>query len=87
MTSVSSSAFPILYKKRKDGKFQVYSISVVEENGFPVILSSSWQDGMKDTSMITDRNVIYEGKNLDFRLTPNDSLIIKEGTKFFEINL
>jgi ATP-dependent DNA ligase len=64
MTSVSSNAFPILYKKRKDGKFQVYSISVVEENGFPVILSSSWQDGMKDTSMITDRNVIYEGKNL-----------------------
>ncbi len=37
----------------------------------------------------TQRNIqkIVEGKNLDFRLTDNDSLIIKEGSKYFEINL
>jgi hypothetical protein len=37
----------------------------------------------------TERNIqkIYEGKKLDFRLTQNDRLIIKEDTQFFEINL
>lgn len=37
----------------------------------------------------TQRNIqtIYEGQNLDFRLTQTDRLIIKEGSKFFEINL
>ncbi len=37
----------------------------------------------------SQRNIqtIYEGKNLDFRLTPNDRIIIKEGSAFFEIVL
>ncbi len=37
----------------------------------------------------TQRNIqkIIEGKGLDFRLTENDSLIIKEGSRYFEINL
>ncbi len=37
----------------------------------------------------TERNIqtIYVAKNLDFRLTQNDTLIIKEGSKFFEIKL
>lgn len=37
----------------------------------------------------TNRNIqtIYKGENLDFRLTQTDMLIIKEGQKFFEINL
>jgi hypothetical protein len=37
----------------------------------------------------TQRNIqtIYKGANLDFRLTQADRLIIKEGTRFFEINL
>jgi hypothetical protein len=37
----------------------------------------------------TTRNIqtIYKGENLDFRLTQTDRLIIKEGSKFFEINL
>lgn len=37
----------------------------------------------------TQRNIqtIYVGKNLDFRLTQTDRLIIKEGSNFFEINL
>lgn len=37
----------------------------------------------------TQRNIqkIYEGKNLDFRLSQNDRIIIKEGARFFEINL
>lgn len=37
----------------------------------------------------TKRNVhkIYEGKNLDFRLTQNDRIVIKEGVRFFEISL
>lgn len=37
----------------------------------------------------TQRNIqkIYIGDNLDFLLTQTDRLIIKEGTKFFEINL
>lgn len=37
----------------------------------------------------TQRNIqtIYIGENLDFRLTQADNLIIKEGSKFFEINL
>lgn len=37
----------------------------------------------------TERNIqkIVSGKNLDFRLTENDGLIIKEGSRYFEINL
>ena len=37
----------------------------------------------------TQRNIqkIIEGANLDFRLTENDSLIVKEGSRYFEINL
>jgi hypothetical protein len=37
----------------------------------------------------TQRNIqtIIKGTNLDFRLTQNDSLIIKEGSRYFEINL
>lgn len=37
----------------------------------------------------TERNIqkIYEGKNLDFRLSQNDRIIVKEGARFFEINL
>lgn len=37
----------------------------------------------------TQRNIqkIYLGQNIDFLLTQTDRLIIKEGTKFFEINL
>ncbi len=37
----------------------------------------------------TTRNIqtIYKGSNLDFRLTQADRLIIKEGSRFFEINL
>lgn len=37
----------------------------------------------------TQRNIqwIVEGKGLDFRLTQNDSLIVKEGSRYFEINL
>jgi hypothetical protein len=37
----------------------------------------------------SDRNIqtIYKGPNLDFRLTQTDRLIIKEGSRFFEINL
>ena len=37
----------------------------------------------------SDRNIqtIYKGSNLDFRLTQTDRLIIKEGSRFFEINL
>jgi hypothetical protein len=37
----------------------------------------------------TQRNIqtIYLGKNLDFRLTQTDRLIIKEGSNFFDISL
>ncbi len=37
----------------------------------------------------TQRNIqtIYKGSNLDFRLTQTDRLMIKEGSRFFEINL
>lgn len=37
----------------------------------------------------TQRNIqnIYIGENLDFRMTQTDRLMIKEGTKFFEIDL
>ncbi len=37
----------------------------------------------------TQRNIqtIYKGNNLDFRLTENDRIVIKEGADFFEINL
>ncbi len=37
----------------------------------------------------TQRNIqkIIEGSGLDFRLTQNDSLIVKDGAKYFEINL
>lgn len=37
----------------------------------------------------TQRNIqrIYEGENLDFRLTENDRMVIKEGNSFFEIDL
>jgi hypothetical protein len=37
----------------------------------------------------TQRNIqtIYMGENLDFRLTQTDRLIIKDNSKFFEINL
>ncbi len=37
----------------------------------------------------TQRNIqqIYKGENLDFRLTQNDRIILKDGTRFFEISL
>lgn len=37
----------------------------------------------------SDRNIqtIIKGTNLEFRLTQNDSLVVKEGSRYFEINL
>ncbi len=52
---------------------------VLTNNGIYAVEVDGW----------TQRNIqtIYLGSNLDFRLTQNDTLLIKEGVKFFEINL
>jgi ATP-dependent DNA ligase len=55
---------PVLYKKRKDGKYQCWSVEVSHDTTHSVIHFYSWQDGMEDTSKICDNHVVEEGKNL-----------------------
>jgi DNA ligase 1 len=54
----------VLYKKRKDGKWQCWNVFVRNNAATSEIVSSSWQDDSKDTSIIEDINVVSEGKNI-----------------------